>query len=184
MFLRVCLFDIRPTHRLFLGVYLTTLTFVQDGMKDNLVKEGNLINFSKRQKAAAIIAEIKRYQSQPYNLLVVEPVRAFLEESLMLEKTSDYFWELSLQREPKERDDEKMARLLQESGFVSGYTTILQRLRSADGERSCSCRIRCPRITWWSCGPAQRSCTLEFIDCILHWRCTCNYFCKSDAYRS
>jgi hypothetical protein len=93
-------------------------------MKDNLVKEGNLINFSKRQKAAAIIAEIKRYQSQPYNLLVVEPIRAFVEESLMLEKTSDYFWELSLQREPKERDDEKMARLLQESGFVSRQTAI------------------------------------------------------------
>ena len=91
-------------------------------MKDNL---GNLINFSKRQKSAAIISEIKRYQSQPHNLLVVEPIRAFLEESLKLEKTSDYFWELSLQREPKKRDDEKIPRLLQENGFVSDRHTIL-----------------------------------------------------------
>ena len=100
------------------GVYLTTLTFIQDGMKDNLVKEGNLINFSKRMKAAEIIKEIHHYQSSPYNLNIVDSIRAFLEEALTLEKPDDYFWEVSLLREPKERDDEKMARLLQESGFL------------------------------------------------------------------
>lgn len=30
----------------------------------------------------------------------------------------DQFWNLSLEREPREREDEKMARLLQESGFL------------------------------------------------------------------
>ena len=30
----------------------------------------------------------------------------------------DLFWNLSLEREPREREDEKMARLLQESGFL------------------------------------------------------------------
>lgn len=97
---------------------MTTLTFIQDGMKDNLAKEGNLINFLKRSKAAAIITEIKKYQSTIYNLLPVEVIRSFLEESLKIERPQDFYWELSLQREPRERDDEKMARLLQESGFL------------------------------------------------------------------
>ena len=87
-------------------------------MKDKLVKEGNLINFAKRLKASAIIAEIKRYQSQPYNLSNVPVIRQFIDEALTLEQTSDYFWDLSLKLEPREREDEKMARLLQESGFL------------------------------------------------------------------
>lgn len=102
----------------FTGVYLTTLTFIQDGMKDVLAKEGNLINFLKRAKASAIITEIKKYQASPYNLLPVEVMRNFLEESLKVDRPQDFYWELSLQREPRERDDEKMARLLQESGFL------------------------------------------------------------------
>ncbi|KAF8333499.1 ras guanine nucleotide exchange factor domain-containing protein [Cantharellus anzutake] len=102
----------------FIGVYLTTLTFIQDGMKDKLVKEGDLINFAKRLKAAAIIAEIKRYQSHPYSLSVIPVIRQFIDDALTLEQTSDYFWELSLKLEPREREDEKMARLLQESGFL------------------------------------------------------------------
>lgn len=94
------------------------MTFIQDGIKDTLVKEGNLINFSKRQKAAEIIREIKRYQSKPYNLLPVESIRLFLDESLSLEKTSDEFWELSIGREAREKEEDRMARLLQESGFL------------------------------------------------------------------
>lgn len=87
-------------------------------MKDNLVKEGGVINFMKRAKASAIITEIKKYQSSPYNLVPVEVIRAFLENALKVDRPQDFYWELSLQREPRERDDEKMARLLQESGFL------------------------------------------------------------------
>jgi len=101
-----------------LGVYLTSLTFIQDGMKDNLAKEGGLINFLKRSKASAIITEIKKYQSSPYNFFPVEAIRSFLENALKVDRPPDFYWELSLQREPRERDDEKMARLLQESGFL------------------------------------------------------------------
>jgi son of sevenless-like protein len=102
----------------FLGVYLTILVFINDGNKDILAKEGNLINFNKRQKAAEIIREIKKYQSKPYNLAPVESIQSFLRESLAIDRSSDYFWQLSLEREPREREDEKMARLLQESGFL------------------------------------------------------------------
>lgn len=101
----------------FLGVYLTVLTFIQDGAKDTL-KEGGLINFQKRQKTADVIQEITKFQMQPYNLTKLANIRAFIDESLVLLDNVPDFWQLSLEREPREREDEKMARLLQESGFL------------------------------------------------------------------
>lgn len=101
-----------------LGVYLTTLTFIQDGNKDMLNKENNMINFGKRQKAAEVIREIKTYQSRPYNLTELPNVQDLIQSSLARVENSPDFWELSMQLEPREREDEKMARLLQESGFL------------------------------------------------------------------
>lgn len=103
-----------------LGPYLTNLEFIQVGNKDTL--PGGLINFRKRQKASEVINEVKRWQSQPYNLQVVPLIQTYISESLGqfndTKASSDHFWALSLEREPKEREDEKMARLLQESGFL------------------------------------------------------------------
>ncbi|PCH40158.1 ras GEF [Wolfiporia cocos MD-104 SS10] len=104
----------------FIGVYLTTLTFINDGAEDKLA--GNMINFRKRQKAAEVIQDIKRWQSMPYNYQTVASVLAYLEECFAKYADAfdyaDQFWNLSLEREPREREDEKMARLLQESGFL------------------------------------------------------------------
>ncbi|KAL4251892.1 hypothetical protein ABKN59_002688 [Abortiporus biennis] len=104
----------------FIGVYLTTLTFINDGAEDKL--GGHMVNFRKRQKAAETIQEIKRWQSKPYALNVCAVVLAYLEESFAKyadgRDYGDEFWHLSLEREPREREDEKMARLLQESGFL------------------------------------------------------------------
>lgn len=102
------------------GVFLTTLQFIQDGSKDNL--PGNLVNFRKRQKASEVIQDIKRWQSQPFNFHPISSVLTYVEESLNQFSDTvdirDHFWNLSLEREPREREDEKMARLLQESGFL------------------------------------------------------------------
>ncbi|KAH8114602.1 ras GEF [Phellopilus nigrolimitatus] len=104
----------------FIGVYLTTLTFINDGSKDFL--PGNLVNFGKRQRAAEVIREIQHWQSKDFNLAPLPPILAFVEEALSSFNDSvdwgEQFWNLSLEREPREREDEKMARLLQESGFL------------------------------------------------------------------
>ena len=104
----------------FIGVYLTTLTFINDGSKD--VLPGNLVNFGKRQRAAEIIREIQHWQSKDFNLAPLPPILAFIEENLSSFSDSvdwgEQFWNLSLEREPREREDERMARLLQESGFL------------------------------------------------------------------
>ncbi|KAH7336924.1 ras guanine nucleotide exchange factor domain-containing protein, partial [Rhizoctonia solani] len=102
----------------FLGVYLTVLTFIQDGNKDFISKEQGIINFGKRRKAAEVIREIQSYQAKQYNLSVVDQVQTFIEQSLAnIEEKADY-WETSMSLEPRERDDEKMTRMLQESGFL------------------------------------------------------------------
>jgi son of sevenless-like protein len=102
-------------------VFLTTLTFIQDGAEDNL--SANVVNFRKRQKASEVIRDIKRWQSPPYNFQPVPSIQTYLDDAFKNFTSSvelgDFFWNLSLQREPREREDEKMARLLQESGFVS-----------------------------------------------------------------
>ncbi|KAL7279895.1 hypothetical protein ACG7TL_006304 [Trametes sanguinea] len=117
---RSLLARIQPPCVPFIGVYLTTLTFINDGAEDKL--GGNMINFRKRQKAAEVIQDIKRWQAKPYNFQTVAPVLAYLEESFSQYVDGvdygDQFWGLSLEREPREREDEKMARLLQESGFL------------------------------------------------------------------
>ena len=103
-----------------IGVYLTTLTFIQDGAP-NLIS-GNLVNFRKRAKAAEVIQEIQKWQSKPFNFARVDLIADYLHEQLNkfndVPDVSDVFWNRSLEREPREREDEKMARLLQESGFL------------------------------------------------------------------
>ncbi|KAF8895269.1 ras guanine nucleotide exchange factor domain-containing protein [Infundibulicybe gibba] len=105
----------------FIGVFLSTLQFIQDGNPDNL--PGNLVNFRKRQKASEVISDIKRWQAQSFNFHPVPSIIAYIDESLNqfnsdTKASSEHFWLLSLEREPREREDEKMARLLQESGFL------------------------------------------------------------------
>ncbi|KAJ7935459.1 ras guanine nucleotide exchange factor domain-containing protein [Mycena leptocephala] len=112
----------------FIGVFLSTLQFIQDGNPDNLpapgAKDGagsTLVNFRKRQKASEVINDIKRWQA-PFNFHAIPSIQAYIEESLNsvsdTKESSERFWTISLEREPREREDEKMARLLQESGFL------------------------------------------------------------------
>ncbi|KAI9465465.1 ras GEF [Lactarius psammicola] len=102
-----------------IGLYLTTLTFIQDGAPNNI---GTLVNFRKRQKAAEVIEEIQKWQSKPFNFAKVDLIHDYIVDCLNKfnnrPDVSDEFWNLSLEREPRERDDEKMARLLQETGFL------------------------------------------------------------------
>jgi len=116
---RLTLAQVAPPCVPFIGVFITTLTFIQDGSKDNITPE--MVNFRKRQKASEVIQDIIRWQSHPFNFHPIPSVLAYIEDSLNQfndQDTGDHFWNLSLEREPREREDEKMARLLQESGFL------------------------------------------------------------------
>jgi son of sevenless-like protein len=86
-------------------------------------KEGGntLVDFRKRQKFVEVINDIKRWQV-PFNLHVVPSIQAYIEQSLNsvddIKKCNERLWTISLELEPRDAQDEKMARLLEESGFL------------------------------------------------------------------
>jgi len=84
----------------YLGVYLTDLTFIEDGNKDYLDDPGTtIINFSKRELVYRVIEEIKQYQQTGYDFKALEPIHTFLAQLPNLNE-KDLF-ELSLVREPR-----------------------------------------------------------------------------------
>ncbi|KAI3492863.1 hypothetical protein L1887_42467 [Cichorium endivia] len=69
-------------------------------------------------QTAEVIREITIHQSTPYNLAVVPALEKYIETNLVDARSADDLYEQSLALEPREREDEKIARLLQESGFL------------------------------------------------------------------
>ncbi|KAJ3442833.1 ras guanine nucleotide exchange factor i-related [Anaeramoeba flamelloides] len=80
----------------YLGVYLTDLTFIEDGNPDKI---DGLINFSKRRLVYAVIEEIQRYQSKPYSYQPVHQIQTRLEKLQFDDETTLY--KKSLQYEPR-----------------------------------------------------------------------------------
>ncbi|CAM0140420.1 unnamed protein product [Umbelopsis sp. WA50703] len=115
---REIIHSINPPCIPFLGIYLQDLTFIEDGNSDYLKKSKFLINFSKRMKTAEVIREIQQYQSAPYALEPVKEIQYVIHLNLQNSRDEETLYALSCALEPREREDEKIARLLQESGFL------------------------------------------------------------------
>jgi len=82
----------------YFGVYLTDLTFVEEGNPDKL--ENGLINFEKNFLFYKVIKEIKLYQQTPYNFQVVDRIQDYLLSVETLDENEAY--NLSLRDEPRE----------------------------------------------------------------------------------
>lgn len=93
----------------FLGVYLKDLTFVADG-NDDYIKDTNLINYGKRVKTSNIIQEIQQYQAVPYSLMPVQELLDWVVGSMQTARDCNEMYGVSLLLEPREREDEKIAR--------------------------------------------------------------------------
>ncbi|KAJ2794372.1 cell division cycle- protein [Coemansia guatemalensis] len=110
----------------FVGVYLQDLTFIEDGNDDIISASPGLINFAKRQRTAGTIRDLQQFQNVPYNLTPVAEIQDWLlkrlEELCPNGQSSDRlveeFWKMSTTLEPKEKDSERVLRLLKESGFL------------------------------------------------------------------
>jgi len=90
------LHSIDPPVLPYLGVYLTDLTFIEDGNKDYI---GGLINFKKRELTYNVISEIQQYQQKPYDFVTEEVLVSFLTNLEYIDEEKQ--WNLSLQREPR-----------------------------------------------------------------------------------
>eukprot|EP01132_Coremiostelium_polycephalum_P009381 gene9381-11523_t len=82
----------------YIGVYLTDLTFIEDG-NPNIIGN-NLINFSKYTLLYKVISEVQTYQWSEYNLNYVPIIHTFIKD--LSPPTASELYQLSLQKEPKE----------------------------------------------------------------------------------
>ncbi|KAI3393677.1 hypothetical protein diail_3814 [Diaporthe ilicicola] len=101
----------------FFGVYLTDLTFIEDGIP-SIIKKTTLINFAKRAKTADVIRDIQQYQNVPYSLQPVTELQDYILSNMQAAGDVHEMYDKSLLIEPREREDEKIVRVLAESGFL------------------------------------------------------------------
>lgn len=102
----------------FVGMYLTDLTFVDNGNQDTrqLVGEGSeesisVINFDKHMKTARIISELQRFQI-PYRLTEIPELQTWMQDQLVRVRSSDpssfqAYYRRSLYLEPRESSSVK-----------------------------------------------------------------------------
>lgn len=91
------------------GVYLTDLTFIEDGIP-SIIKKTNLINFAKRAKTAEVIRDIQQYQNAPYSLQPVPELQDYILSNMQAAGDVHEMYDKSLTVEPREREDEKIVR--------------------------------------------------------------------------
>ncbi|KAL9119855.1 MAG: hypothetical protein Q9187_003591 [Circinaria calcarea] len=102
----------------FVGMYLTDLTFVDNGNHNTrqLVGEGgeesvSVINFDKHMKTARIISELQRFQI-PYRLTEVPELQTWMQDQLVRVRSTDpsayqVYYRRSLYLEPRESNSVK-----------------------------------------------------------------------------
>ncbi|TGJ78742.1 hypothetical protein E0Z10_g10020 [Xylaria hypoxylon] len=101
----------------FFGVYLTDLTFIEDGIP-SILKKTNMINFAKRAKTAEVIRDIQQYQNAPYSLQPVPELQDYILSNMSAAGDVHEMYDKSLSIEPREREEDKIVRVLAESGFL------------------------------------------------------------------
>ncbi|KAK2072333.1 hypothetical protein P8C59_006692 [Phyllachora maydis] len=114
---REALHVVNPPCIPFFGVYLTDLVFIEDGIP-SIIKKTNMINFAKRAKTAEVIRDIQQYQNVAYSLQPVPELQDYILSNMQAAGDVHEMYDKSLQIEPREREDEKIVRVLAESGFL------------------------------------------------------------------
>eukprot|EP00007_Cunea_sp_BSH-02190019_P006845 CAMPEP_0174231344 /NCGR_PEP_ID=MMETSP0417-20130205/1891_1 /TAXON_ID=242541 /ORGANISM="Mayorella sp, Strain BSH-02190019" /LENGTH=1210 /DNA_ID=CAMNT_0015309213 /DNA_START=169 /DNA_END=3801 /DNA_ORIENTATION=+ len=110
----------------YIGMYLTDLTFMEEGIPDNV---GDLINFSKRWKVAAVIQDIQQYQQAPYHLHKLGVIQDYLTNAQALDNETMY--KISLECMPRGAAKELTLRELEEQQKSKGVDSS----QLADQER-------------------------------------------------
>lgn len=108
----------------FTGVYLTDLTFIEDGIP-SIIKKTNLINFAKRAKTAEVIRDIQQYQNVGYSLQPVPELQDYILSNMQAAGDVHEMYDKSLQVEPREREDEKIVRYVALRDHPASYGAVM-----------------------------------------------------------
>ncbi|OKL57559.1 hypothetical protein UA08_06997 [Talaromyces atroroseus] len=106
----------------FFGVYLTDLTFIEDGIPSHTPSD--LINFNKRAKTAEVIRDIQQYQNVPYQLQPIPELQDYILSNMQAAGDVHEMYDRSLEVEPREREDEKIARYGKSGTDVSSSSSM------------------------------------------------------------
>ena len=98
-------------------MYLTDLTFIEDGIP-SVIKKSALINFAKRAKTAEVIRDIQQYQNVPYPLQPVPELQEYILSNMQAAGDVHEMYDKSLAVEPREREDEKIVRYVNERTWI------------------------------------------------------------------
>lgn len=82
----------------YLGVYLTDLSFIEEGSPN--FTEDELLNFSKMRMIAHVIREIRHFQQTPYKIQLITKVTNYLLDPSLLLNEKDLY-RMSLEIEPR-----------------------------------------------------------------------------------
>jgi len=96
--IRHAILYVKPPCIPYIGVFLTDLTFIEDGNPNTL---NDKINFIKRRKLAMLIRDIQTYQQTPYSLQNVPELQEKLKAITSME--DDKLYKLSLEYEPRQK---------------------------------------------------------------------------------
>jgi son of sevenless len=109
-----------------IGVYLTDLTFIEDGIP-SIIKKSAAINFAKRAKTAEVIRDIQQYQNVPYPLQPVPELQEYILSNMQAAGDVHEMYEKSLAVEPREREDEKIVRYvpLHTARTYGGFSLVM-----------------------------------------------------------
>ena len=87
----------------FMGLYLTDITFINQGNPDRL-GDGRMVNFVKYNRLAGILEEIERLRREPFRIPVNQDIVDFLNSQLRTSRTIQELHELSMTIEPRIRN--------------------------------------------------------------------------------
>lgn len=79
------------------GLYLQDLIYIEDGNPDFV--EGGLINWTKRERVAQVLQEIRLFQATPYNFQDIPSIHEYLKGCQVLDEDEAY--KLSLEIETR-----------------------------------------------------------------------------------
>jgi len=101
---RAILKNANPPCLPYLGVFLTDLTFIEDGNPYFLNIDGrtDIINFEKMRRVSVVIEKIVIYQQQPYNFTKVDHIYNYLENLSSKILSEKELYTISLEVEPRE----------------------------------------------------------------------------------
>jgi len=101
---RTVLTEANPPCLPYLGVFLTDLTFLEDGNPNILNIDGrtDIINFEKMRRVSVVIQKIVIYQQQPYNFKKVDEIYGYIENLQANILSEKELFDLSLDVEPRE----------------------------------------------------------------------------------